>query len=277
MMEFPLLPRSAHADITRLARKKYRLAEKKVVLEGARLIADVIDEAPGAIALCVVDASKIDRYADILARMQSNGVDVFATSERVMSRLGGTVSPQGILAVASFSTLAPSDAAARAADGGVSVGLVGVADPGNLGTVIRTCDWFGVSALFLTGGCVEPTNPKVVRSTMGSLFRVPLAAASSPQEILSAVRTRGLTIVAAVGSGGSPPGEIGWEKPLLVFLGSEAHGLPGEILSAADITVTIPGRGGAESLNVAVAHGILLYHLSTLPWKRRSPSPFDHP
>jgi TrmH family RNA methyltransferase len=137
----------------------------------------------------------------------------------------------------------------------------GVADPGNLGTVIRTADWFGCRGVLFSSGSADPFAPKTVRSTMGSIFRVRLGELADADALVTLAEETGRELLAAVATGGAAPGEWkGGRGPLLV-LGSEAHGLPPELLDRIPHRISLPG-GGAESLNLAVAHGILLHTLS---------------
>jgi TrmH family RNA methyltransferase len=130
----------------------------------------------------------------------------------------------------------------------VSLALWHVADPGNLGTILRTADAFGASVA-LSAGCADPTGPKAVRASAGALFRVPLAAFDEPEG----------TRIALVSHGGRPLSELDPGVPVTYVLGAEREGLPHEIVAASDETATIPLAPDAESLNVAVAGAIALY------------------
>ena len=140
--------------------------------------------------------------------------------------------------------------------------LVGVADPGNAGTVIRTADAAGADAVVLAGDTVDPHNPKCVRATMGSIFHVPLAPERDVDAVLAALRAAGLTTVAADGHGERVLGadtDALLAGPTAWLLGSEAHGVPAPVTAAADHRVRIPLHGRAESLNLAAAAAVCLY------------------
>jgi TrmH family RNA methyltransferase len=159
------------------------------------------------------------------------------------------------------------------ADGaaGIVVALHGAADPGNLGTILRTSDWFGSRALLLSAGSVDPGNPKTVRASMGSLFRVATGEYADLPALIRLAHERGyaVTITGVRPVGGRYGSSIGLDDALhsslparmLLLLGSEAHGLPDEVRALADFSLHIARRGGAESLNLATAHGILLFAL----------------
>jgi TrmH family RNA methyltransferase len=133
----------------------------------------------------------------------------------------------------------------------VTLALWHVGDPGNLGTLLRAADSFG-AGVALSEGCADPTGPKAVRASMGSLFRVPLSAFGEP----------GGKRVALVPSGGIPLPELDSSDEVVLVLGAEREGLPEEILEQCEERVSIPQTGGAESLNVAMAGAIALYELA---------------
>ena len=130
----------------------------------------------------------------------------------------------------------------------LSLSLWRVADPGNLGTILRTADAFGASVA-LSPGCADPTGPKELRASAGALFRVPLAGFDDPEG----------KRVALVSEGGGPLSELDPGVPVTYVLGAEREGLPEDIVAACDEKVTIPLAPGAESLNVAIAGAIALY------------------
>ncbi len=130
----------------------------------------------------------------------------------------------------------------------VSLSLWHVADPGNVGTILRSADAFGASVA-LSPGCADPTGPKALRASAGAVFRVPLAGFDDPSG----------TRVALVADGGRSLAGLDPGVPVTYVLGAEREGLPGEIVSVCDERATIPLAPGAESLNVAVAAAIALY------------------
>lgn len=130
----------------------------------------------------------------------------------------------------------------------VSLSLWHVADPGNLGTILRSADAFGASVA-LSSGCADPTGPKAVRASAGAVFRVPIAGFDEP------VGKR----IALVSEGGQKLADLDLEVPVTYVLGAEREGLPDDVIAACDVSATIPLAPGAESLNVATAGAIALY------------------
>ena len=189
------------------------------------------------------------------------GVDVYVVSGEVMSSLTQTVTPQGIVAVCAFldGTVEEVASAARRL---VAV-LAHVRDPGNAGTVIRTADAAGADAVVLGGESVDPYNGKCVRASAGSIFHLPIATGVPIDHAVTALRNRGLTVLAADGHGdldldlaidqGRLDGPTAW------LFGNEAWGLPPETRALADDVVRVPIHGAAESLNLATAAAVCLY------------------
>ena len=139
----------------------------------------------------------------------------------------------------------------------VTLALWRVADPGNLGTLIRTADAFG-AAVALSDGCADPTGPKALRASAGSIWRVPLLPFSASNTVLLAEKR-----VALVAAGGEPLGQVDLSGDIVFMLGAEREGLPAEVERDVDAWIPI---GGAESLNVGVAGSIALYE-----WRRQNP------
>jgi RNA methyltransferase, TrmH family len=136
----------------------------------------------------------------------------------------------------------------------VTLALWRVRDPGNVGTLVRAADTFG-AGVALSSGCADPTGPKALRASMGSVFRVPVSAFEEPPG----------TRVALVAHGGVPLPEVELDGEVVFVLGAEREGLPPEVLERCDVQASIPQPGGGESLNVAMAGTIALYELSRRP------------
>ena len=147
-------------------------------------------------------------------------------------------------------------------DGTPIICLDGLKDPGNLGTIIRTADWFGVKNIILSEDAVDPYNDKVVRSTMGSIFRVNIFESEGLVRTIENLKKRGYKIVSLEMEGKDVNTmEINRDKEMVFVFGSESHGVRPELEKLVDKRYTIPGKGSAESLNVAVACGIVLHSL----------------
>jgi len=174
---------------------------------------------------------------------------VHELAPNVIERVATTESPQPVLAVVRMR--------AQAVPPGATFVLVAdrLADPGNAGTIIRSAEAAGADAVVLTEGSVDPYNPKVVRATAGSLFRLPVASGS-----LAELRAAGLRVLATSSHQGAPYTEVDLRGPVAVVLGNEAHGLPDD--APVDEWITIPHHGAAESLNVAMAATVLAFEVA---------------
>lgn len=242
----------------KLARRQHRDLTGSLLVEGPR----AASEAVGFLTRLFVT----DPDSDLARRAASAGVEVLAVTDRVLASVAGTVSPQGVVGVAALPAVTLQAALSGAA---LVVVCFQVGDPGNLGTVVRTADAAGADAVVCTAGSVDPRNPKAVRASAGSLFHLPIVADADPTEVFAACRAQGLRIVAADAGGPVTYTEVDFSRPTAVVLGSEAHGLPQEILDGADVVVAVPIHGRAESLNLAVTAALLVYEAA----RQRRPSP----
>lgn len=198
------------------------------------------------------------RHADLVAEAASAGVTVSEITSRAAEMLSETVTPQGIVAVCD--TIDVSLADALTGRPRLVAVLAGISDPGNAGTVIRVADAAGADAVVLAGDAVDPHNGKCVRASTGSLFHLPIARVKDVSEVYQGCRGAGLRVVVADGSAAAGLDDSdALAEPTAWVFGNEAHGLPAELVSAADEAVRVPIYGAAESLNLATAAAICLY------------------
>ncbi len=235
-------PRVAAA--ARLRRREVRRKEGRTLLEGPHLLAEAVRASQ---PVETVFALAGDTTAATLAA--GSDADLLVVTRPVLDRLAPTEHPRGPVAV--LRTPPAADVRDRNA-----VVLWGVADPGNAGTIIRTAAAFG-AAVVAGPDTVDPWSPKALRAGAGAHFRIELG------EIESLAELAATTKVATVVRGGTPVRELRTREPWAVLVGSEAHGLPAEVVAAADEAVTIPMPGGTESLNAAAAAAIVLYELAS--------------
>ena len=195
----------------------------------------------------------------VAARAAAAGVPVHLLAPGVLERVAGTVTPQPVLAVAPR----PGADAAVLDDAAADLVLVlaGVADPGNAGTLLRTAEAAGATAVVVTGGSVDPFGPKCVRASAGAVFRVPVVEVDDgrARHALDRLAARGVRRLGTVVAGGRPYDEVDLTGPIAVVLGNEAHGLAPAFAAAVDEAVTIPMAGRAESLNVGMAGAVVCF------------------
>jgi RNA methyltransferase, TrmH family len=198
-------------------------------------------------------------------------------AERLLSQLGAQVetlllpdrlfasavpseTPQGVAALVRWKEFSLEDVLARS-QAGPLLAIAGVQDPGNLGTILRSAEAFGAGGVVLGEGTVSPFNPKVVRASAGSVFRLPLARAKL-SEALDRMKALGLRLVATSSHKGTPLPEAMLLGPLVIFIGSEGAGLPRDLIAKMDEVVAIPHSPKVESLNAGVAASIVLYEVA---------------
>jgi TrmH family RNA methyltransferase len=235
-----------------------RPAEPEVLLDGAHLIGDAL--AAGVEILAVVVGPRVlgDPAArELLAALQAGTAEVFAASESVLEAASPVRSPSGIVAVARFALAGPERVFAAGAD--LVLGGVGLQDPGNVGAIIRAADAAGATGMVVTRGSADPLGWKALRGSAGSAFRLPLAAGLAAPDACALARAAGLRVVATCPADGQDLHAIDLTQPVFLLLGGEGPGLPDELLAQADHRLRIPLRAPVESLNVAVAAGIILF------------------
>jgi TrmH family RNA methyltransferase len=221
------------------------------VLEGPVLLAEALD------AGLEIEGVYVDERVapDVVERARSAGVPVHELAAGVVERVADTVTPRPVLAVAARHDVG-LDAVAGA---DLAVVCVGLQDPGNAGTVVRTAEAAGAGAVIFTDDTVDVFSPKSVRASAGSLFHVPLVAGGNPVQVLDGLGAAGATRLGAVAHGGRSLYDADLTGPTAVVLGSEAHGLPPEVVAALDVEVTVPHAGRTESLNVGMAAAVICF------------------
>ncbi len=245
--------------VQKLLLKKYRGQEGKFIVEGPHLVGEALDSSWRVDDIIMAPSFGSNPHAPkILKRAASKRVRIMETSDSFFRKISDTVASQGIVAVVRESVSGVGDFWLRNEGDAVLVALDGITDPGNVGTIIRSCDWFGVGAVLLGRGTVELYNPKTLRSTMGSIFHLPIYTDVDLESGLSEAKKSGFRVIAAVSSGGAGLKKQFHSGKMLIVFGNEAHGIRPALQEMADEEVTIPRFGRAESLNVAVSAGIIL-------------------
>ena len=206
----------------------------------------------GAVVELFATAEAMTRYPELTA-------DADEISAKDAAALSETVTPQGLIAVCRLEQPDAADVLER--EPRLLALLVEPGDPGNVGTAVRTADAAGADAVFLSGGA-DPYNGKAVRASAGSLFHLPVVGVDAAH-IVAAAATRGLLTLATTARGTDDLDHLDaagvLARPTLWVFGSEAHGLPPELVSAAERSVRIPVHGAAESLNLAASVAVALY------------------
>ena len=227
------------------------------LVEGPRAVGAAIERRARVTRLyCGPGAERA--FADLVGLARGAGIPLHALKEGVLEKIGTTRTPQPVLAVAEWSPTALDDVAAAGVDGFLVV-TDGVADPGNLGTILRSAEAAGAAGVVVGAGGVDVRNPKVVRASAGALFGLRVAEVADAAAAIDTLRARGLRCVGAVARGGTRPGAAGLGHGCAIVVGNEAHGISDPATTRLDGTVTLPMAGAAESLNVAMAATVLCF------------------
>jgi RNA methyltransferase, TrmH family len=234
-------------------RRAARTGEGAYVIDGPTLLAEALD---AGVAVTDVVAEP-GCPPDLFDRAALAGASVWRASAGSLGRFVETVTPQRVAAIARMDDHPPAEAAAAA--GPLALVLVGVGDPGNAGTLLRSAEAAGAGAVLFCDGSVDPFGPKCVRSSAGSLFRLALSRAADSDEALAALAAEGFTTVATRARGALAYDDVDLAGPVALVLGNEAHGLPAAVAAAMERSVTIPMAGRTESLNVGMAGTVLCF------------------
>ena len=251
--------------VAALSKKDVRAETGLFLLEGPQAVREAIEYRPELLRELYVTPTAAARYA-----LDDAPVDTWFVTEQVLETMADTVTPQGVVAVCQQFPTSVKEVFPDRADGqeardglpGIVAILEEVRDPGNAGTIIRAADAAGADAVVLTGRSVDPYNPKVVRSTTGSLFHVPVSVGVTLADAVERARGLGYTILAADVSGDDLPevrADGMLDGPTAWVFGNEARGLTAEDLALVDRAVKVPIYGKAESMNLATAASVCLY------------------
>ena len=247
-----------------LADRKHRRRAGAFVVEGTQLVWQAV-EAGADVEILLVAPGLLGRSAAarrltaMIAGQEERGVRVARLSDEVFTRISGREGPSGLAAIvrrrlAGLAGLAAGPAA-------VFLALHSIGNPGNLGTIIRTANAAGAAGVVLVGQTTDPFDPAAVKASMGALFTLPVAHAATPAEFFGWAAAAGVTVVTTSARAGQIFWDASYPRPLALLLGAEGAGLPSEVLARGDRQVQIPMSGTAESLNLAVAAGLLLYEV----------------
>lgn len=236
--------------------KKERLQYGLFVLEGLRIVEDAIREK-SCISHLIVTKRAYEKLGDNFFQADLRDTKLIVISNELGNKIASTDSTQGIFAICRI----PVKCAPTFSADGRYVVLYGLQDPGNVGMIIRTADALGIDGVILSG-CCDLYSPKVIRSTMGSVFRVKLFIENDPEMLFGMLKNAGVTTSAAViDADAEPVTGCGFTGAQAVFIGNEGNGLPREISLRCDRRITIPMNGTINSLNAAMAAGILMWEL----------------
>ena len=260
-----LITSSANPVVKRvrlLAERRHRRREGAFVVQGIQPVWQAVEAGADIETLIVAPgllgrSPAARRAAGMVAGQEAAGVRVARVSDELFGRLSDREGPPGLAAIVrgQVGTLGELPTGPRS----LLVALHGIGNPGNLGTIIRTANAAGAGGVVLVGQTTDPFDPVAVKASMGALFGLPVVQAREAGELFGWAAGRGVTVITTSARATVSFWAASYPRPLALLLGAEGAGLPGEVLAQGDACVRIPMVGTAESLNLAVAAGLLLY------------------
>lgn len=236
--------------------KKERLQYGLFVLEGLRIVQDALREESGLSHL-IFTADAYEKYSDMLFQADLRNTRIVVISNELGKKIASTDNTQGIFAVCRMLM----DKKPLFRENGRYIVLHCLQDPGNLGMIIRTADALGIDGIILCG-CCDLYSPKVIRSTMGSVFRADIFIENDENRLFELLEKNGvLSSAAVIDSGAQLLTECSFEGTHAVFIGNEGNGLPPELSQRCSRRIIIPMNGNINSLNAAMAAGIIMWEL----------------
>lgn len=249
MLEIESKNNNLFKEIKKLKEKKHRIKSNKYLIEGLRFVEEAIKSKVSIDSIIFTESFK-EKNPDLFLKINEN-IKLIQMNEALLKQLCSTENPQGIVGVINMQN--------KELKSGELVVLVDkVQDPGNMGTIIRTAHAAGAAGIVMTKGTVDIYNDKTLRSTMGSIFYIPIVEDDS-LDFVKSLKKEGYKLVVSSLQGKNNFFEENLQGKVLIAVGNEGNGVSDEVYDIADIKVKIPMPGEAESLNVAVATSIMIY------------------
>ena len=249
MLEIESKNNNLFKEIKKLKEKKHRIKSNKYLIEGLRFVEDAIKSKVSIDSIIFTESFK-EKNPDLFLKINEN-IKLIQMNEALLKQLCSTENPQGIVGVINMQN--------KELKSGELVVLVDkVQDPGNMGTIIRTAHAAGAAGIVMTKGTVDIYNDKTLRSTMGSIFYIPIVEDDS-LDFVKSLNKEGYKLVVSSLQGKNNFFEENLQGKVMIAVGNEGNGVSDEVYDIADIKVKIPMPGEAESLNVAVATSIMIY------------------
>lgn len=256
--DYPVISSKENKQLKHCAKlvssKKYRREQGQFVAEGQRLCEDAVRSGLKPLQTFIVEGM-LDRCSPILEQSEQ----IFVITEDLSAKISDTQTPQGVFCVF------------QALDNGETVDTIkwqrvlllsSLQDPGNIGTIIRSAEAFGIDGLILSSDCPDLTSPKVLRSTMGGVFRLPIKVVDSMEDAIAALRQQGFAVYATALSEKSVSiTELDLSGKTAAVIGNEGNGLTQQVIDACTAQTIIPMAGKAESLNAAIAASIVIWEM----------------
>lgn len=237
---------------------KFRKEERRFVVEGVRLCEEALKNN-AEIVYFLYTASSESKYNYIVNELKNSAETSFCVDDRIFCALADTKTPQGVLCV--VKTLDKHSHFDTIRKNGIILALDSIQDPSNLGTILRSADALGVSGIVLSANCCDVFSPKVVRGSMGAVFRVPYYITHDLSGFITEFNNYGTSYACVLDETAVTINDVKFLKPVLSVIGNEGNGVSAEVIDACSGKLYIPMHNNAESLNAAVAASIIMWEM----------------
>jgi len=271
-----MLSKEKLKELAKLKTKKGRKTQGKFLIEGLHLCEEMANSNWETESVLFTSSFReLLGGKKLLQKFQRKNVKTIPVKNEVVKKLSDTVTPQGIIGVVKIKNFSLDKVWPKGFN--IILALDAIRDPGNVGTLIRTADAFGIDGVMLSCDSAELYNPKVVRSTMGSIFHLPISDDVDLEKTIPGLKRWNFKIFGTDAKEGEDLdkldyfGPMGPAEKICLLIGSEAKGLNKKLLNLSDAIIRIPTYGKAESLNASVAGGILLYEITRRKHQKLNP------
>jgi len=247
-------------DAKSLHKKKERWIKRRFFIEGVRAVEESVYSKAKIEYIIYSDMIyNVKGGRELLVEIELSGYKTYHVTDKLFLEITDTETPQGIFASVNFTLKNIGDVFSN--DKNYFILLDKVQDPGNMGTIIRTADAFGANGIIITNGCVDVFNPKTIRSTMGSIFHIPLIYYNKTIDAINDLKSKGVEIMTTSLNSSVYCYEVDLNKDIALVIGNEASGVSEDVIKISDTLIKIPMEGEAESLNAAVASAVIMYEV----------------
>ena len=241
-----------------ISSSKFRREEERFVIEGVRLCEEALKNNI-LVDTLVVSAGALDKHSDIVSKLRDISKTMICVEDRIFSGLSDTKTPQGVLCV--VKTLDKQPHFDKIIENGILLALDNIQDPSNLGTILRSADALGVEGVVLSRDCCDVFSPKVVRGSMGAIFRIPFTITDDLAGFVTDYNNYGVSYACVLDETAVTVNEARFTKPSLSVIGNEGNGVSMDVVNACSNKLYIPMHNNAESLNAAVAASIIMWEM----------------
>ncbi len=241
-----------------LSSSKFRREEQRFVVEGVRLCEEVLKNN-ASVDYLVFSQSASSKYTDIIEKLSDVATHILCVDDRIFCALSDTKTPQGVMCI--VKTLDKKSHFDKIKQNGIVLALDCVQDPSNLGTILRSADALGVSAVVLSHDCCDIYSPKVVRGSMGAIFRIPFFITNDLPSVIGDFNKYGTSFACVLDETAEQVNDVKFSKPVLSVIGNEGNGISKAVIDSCTHKLYIPMKNNAESLNAAVAASIIMWEM----------------